>query len=80
METTLLILTLVTGHVIDFRIPMDACAGQIEQASAAAVGGEIPQFEVPGLRASIMRIECDGRSVVLALPTTDGPCELEASS
>lgn len=74
METTTLILWLWIGPIVPLEIEAAACPIQIEQAIAASRTG-IPQVSLPGLTASVVRMQCGGRDVVLALPESIGPCE-----
>ena len=74
LETTL-VLWLMTGHKLDFRVSEQACRENITTAQTAIVEGGYAEFESPGVRVMIARMQCAGRDVVLALPSSVGPCE-----
>ena len=79
MTETTLLLWLWTGHVLDFQVPIAICEDQIAEAVASADEYAIPTVSMPGLTASVLRMSCGGRSVILAIKPSDMPCE-EAGS
>lgn len=82
---TLLTVWLITGHLMTTVVPEADCRRHLELGTAAAIAGALVTFseeltdgqirEVP-----IVRMDCAGRSVVLALPQSNQPCDMEAGS
>lgn len=75
MITTILHVWLSTGQIISGPIPIDDCARHVALAEAAvASGGYAEATEDDRHIGIIVRMQCDGLDVPLALPTSDGDC------
>lgn len=80
MITTTIWIWLLSGAIISGPIPLEDCARNIAVAEAAIASGGMAELEGPEGSELIIRIQCDGRDVVLALPPATGICELGETS
>jgi hypothetical protein len=73
---TVLTLFLVSGLVITEPISHDDCRDLIGIARFVdATGNQLSRDE-----GTIAALKCDGEAVVMMLPASDGPCDLEPSA
>lgn len=75
-----LLLWLADGSIETRPIPIDHCPMHIEASQNAATTGGRVDFHSYAGTFQVVRIDCGGKSVVLALPPSSGPCEAEAMS
>lgn len=76
---TIIYIWLTTGAIVSGPIPAEDCAHHIATAEAVIASGGYAALTVDGEeRETITRIQCDGQDVVLALPATEGDCEVGA--
>lgn len=70
-----LILYLAAGGQMQFQINPVDCETHIAVSRAAVASGGYATVEGPGVYEIIVRLQCGGHDVVLALPPTEGDCE-----
>lgn len=76
MITTILHVWLYTGQIISGPIPASDCLPNITSAQMAIASGGYAELDLDGRSAGmIVRMQCDGHDVVLALPSSNGDCE-----
>jgi len=73
IETTIVI-WLMTGATASGPISPSDCERHISTAWAAVESGGYVEFEGPGFRSVITRMQCDGRDTVIALPPSEDNC------
>lgn len=78
--TELLTIFLATGQIASVPISAADCDRHVLTAQAAVAAGGFAEFETPGQRTLIVRMQCGGHDIVLALPPSNGDCETEAGS
>lgn len=76
MIETVLHLWLATGRIVSGPIPIEDCTRHIEIATAAVASGGYAEMTEGGRPTGIIvRMQCDGHDVVLALPPSSVNCE-----
>lgn len=80
MITTTIWIWIASGAIISGPIPLEDCARNIAVAEAAIASGGMAELEGPDVKEIIVRMQCDGLDVVLALPPATGICELGETS
>ena len=78
--TTIISIWLASGAIVSGPIPIEDCARNIAAAEIAVLSGGLAEIEGPGTKEIIVRMQCDGRDVILALPPSEGDCEMEPSA
>ena len=56
------------------------CDRHVLTAQAAVASGGFAEFETETQRTLIVRLQCGSHDIVLALPSSNGDCEVEAGS
>lgn len=73
---TLLHVWLSTGQIISGPIPASDCLTHLGLAQAAIASGGYASLSADDRDVGmIVRMQCDGHDVVLALPSSNGDCE-----
>lgn len=81
MNEAILVVWLMTGQILSGPASPSDCHQAIDHAIAMVDDGVVPLARrQDGLMSGIVRMQCDGRDVILALPPSSGPCEAEAMS
>lgn len=76
---TIIYIWLTSGAIISGPIPAADCARHLATAEAAITSGGYAMLTEDGAETEVIaRIQCDGQDVVLALPATEGDCEVGA--
>ena len=74
---TIIYIWLTTGAIVSGPIASVDCLHHIATAEAAVISGGYAMLTEDGAETAVIaRIQCDGQDVVLALPSTDGDCEV----
>ncbi len=79
IETTIVI-WLMTGATASGPISPSECERHIATAWAAVESGGYVEFEGPGFRSVITRMQCGSHDAVIALPPSEDNCGTEAGS
>lgn len=75
-----LIIWLSTGAIAYGPVSPADCERHISTAQAAVASGGFAEFDSPTEKTLIVRLQCGGHDIVLALPPTTGPCDVEPSA
>ena len=80
MSDLILYIWLATGQIASAPVSAADCDRHVMTAQSAVASGGYAEFETPGQRTLIVRMQCGGHDIVLALPTSNGDCDMEAGS
>ncbi len=80
MSDLILYIWLATGQIASGPVSAADCDRHVLTAQAAVASGGFAEFETPTSKTLIVRMQCGGHDIVLALPTSNGDCEVEAGS
>ena len=80
MSDLIIYIWLSTGVIASGPVSIADCDRHVLTAQAAVASGGYAEFETPAQRTLIVRLQCGGHDIVLALPTSNGDCEMEAGS
>ena len=80
MTEITLAIWLSTGVIAYGPVSPADCDRHIATAQAAVAAGGYAEYESADERTLIVRLQCGGHDIVLALPPTTGPCDVEPSA
>ena len=74
MTEILITIWLMTGNIASGPISPSDCERHIATAWAAVESGGYVEFEGPGFRSVITRMQCGSHDAVIALPPSNDDC------